>query len=95
MIDRKKIDKKQKEEETARQKTINSEWEMFSKTHAYKDLIDYMESQKAMLLNYAENLQMPGPDGKMVMIDGPISNLLLQNRRGVNIVSTYIKLRSE
>lgn len=96
MIQPKKIDTKARDEAAAMQKTINNEWQTFSKTHAYKDLMEYMDAQLEMLLGQAENMQMPHPNGKGLMpIDGKMSNLLLQNRRGVNIVRTYIRLRSE
>lgn len=94
-MDKMNANKKAKEEAAAKQRAINSQWKEFSKTAAYKDLMSYMDDQSAMLLNYAESLQMPDPSGKMVGIDGKMSNLLLQNRRGVNIVRTYIGLRSE
>lgn len=83
-------------DEALRQQKIVKQWHSFSKTEAFKDLMEYCEGQQEMLLTYAEELEMPGPLGKgRVPITGEMSNLLLQNRRGINIVKTYIRLRSE
>lgn len=82
--------------EAAKQRQIVSEWGAFSHTEAYKDLMDYCELQREMLLSYAEEMAMPHPSGKgVVPINGEMSTFLLQNRRGINIVRTYIRLRSE
>lgn len=88
---------KNKEEAKAKQRTINSEWETFSKTHAYKDLVMYMDDMMSMYLQYAEEMQMPSPlpGGGKLPIDKDHAFSYLQNRRGVNIVKTYIRLRSE
>jgi hypothetical protein len=58
--------------------------------------MSYGDSQRDMLLKYAEEMAMPHPNGKgVVPIDGQMSNYLLQNRRGISIMTTYIRLRSE
>lgn len=84
-------------ESSAKEQQLRNQWVDFSKTDAYKELMDYMTSQGNMLLQYAEELQMPNPNpniGGKVAISGEIANLLLQNRRGINIVKTYISIYS-
>lgn len=80
----------------ALQKKIVAQWRQFSKTEAYKDLMAYGDTQRDMLLKYAEEMAMPHPGGHgVVAIDGKMANYLLQNRRGIGIMTTYIRLRSE
>lgn len=75
---------------------ILTEWATFSKTTAFKELMQYMDDNRQLLHDYAEERVMPSPiDGKKIAIDSETSNSLLQNARGINIVRTYIRLRSE
>jgi hypothetical protein len=82
----------QKEERTKLQRRIANDWKTFSKTAAYKDLQEYMESNMAMLLEYSQDMVMPSPVGKGEEIIIPIekAHSLLQNRRGLAIVKTYV-----
>ena len=58
--------------------------------------MEYADGQREMLLGYAEEMAMPHPSGKgRTPINGEMSNFLLQNRRGISIMTTYIRLRSE
>ena len=84
-------------ESSKKEQVLRNQWIEFAKTDAYKDLMAYMQMQGDMLLQYAEELQMPNPNptiGGKVAISGEIANLLLQNRRGINIVKTYISIYS-
>lgn len=87
---------KARDEYDALQNKIRSQWVNFAtKTgrEAYKDLLEYCDAQRELYRQYAEERQMPGPDGKMYFIDSETAAALLQNSRGVNIVRTYIKSR--
>lgn len=77
------------------QKKIVSQWQDFSRTLAYKDLMSYIDDQRTMLIEMAEERAMPIGNGKKASIDTETANSLLQNSRGLNIVRTYIRLRSE
>lgn len=70
------------------------QWKVFSKQEAYQDLIEYVESQREMFRQYAEDRAMPHPLGEgIVYLDNETVAALLQNSRGLNIVKTYIELR--
>lgn len=76
------------------QNKILEEWKAFSNTQAYKDLLEYLNSQREMYRQYAEERVMPHPMGEgSVPIDNETVAALLQNSRGLNIVKTYIELR--
>ena len=86
---------KAREESQKLQQVINRQWIAFSKgsPEAYQDLLEYVESQREMYRQYAEERAMPHPNpnvGGMVPIDNATVAALLQNSRGVNIVKTYI-----
>lgn len=78
---------------------ITSQWATFATSTgkaAYEDLLKYCDDQRAMLIKYAEERQMPHPNpsvGGMVPIDSETCAALLQNSRGINIVRTYIANR--
>ena len=77
------------------QEKIVKAWQAFSTTEAYEDLMKYIDMQREMYRQYAEERAMPHPMGDGVV---PLTNedvaALLQNSRGLNIVRTYIELRS-
>lgn len=82
--------------ESSKQDRIVNQWRAFSRTEAFKDYMEYAQSQQDMLIKYAEELQMPGPMGKgMIPITGEMANFLLQNRRGIGIMTSYARLRAE
>lgn len=74
---------------------IHNEWREFSKTLAYKKMMEYADDQSKMLLKYAEEMAMPSPNGGTVPLDIQKSHSLLQNKRGIGIMTTYIRLYSE
>jgi len=78
---------------TDREKTISNEWLAFSKTSAYKDLMEYGNSTKELLTEYAREGVMPSPlaDGEQVAISGEKALFLLQNSRGCDIILSYIE----
>lgn len=89
--DKKRIEK-QKQEAIKLQKRIANDWNAFSKTAAYKDLQEYMSSNMEMFLDYSQEMVMPSPVAKGEEIIIPIekAHSLLQNRRGVAIVKSYV-----
>lgn len=90
----KDIKAKDKEAELAakRIKLITNQWRTFSKTAAYKDLMEYCNQNQAMLLDYAEEMVMPSPvaQGEQITLSIEKAHSLLQNRRGIGIVKTYV-----
>lgn len=94
MADKKIIGEKN---EATRQARIVSQWQAFSHTDAYKDFMEYGDAQQAMFLHYAEELAMPHPtSGKgLIPISENAGMNLLQNRRGIGIMTSYAKLRAE
>lgn len=75
---------------------LKYEWAEFSKTLAYKKMMEYADTQRDMLLRYAEDMSMPSPQGQgTVSLDDKMSVNLLQNRRGIGIMTTYVRLYSE
>lgn len=78
------------------ERQVRNEWQTFSKTLAYKRMMEYAESHGNTLLRYAEERAMPDLTGKgMRAIDNEMSNSLLQNKRGIGIITSYIRLYSE
>lgn len=80
------------------QQKITKQWQNFAKgvgRDAYKDLMDYIDSQQKMYLKYCEDQAMPHPTVKDEIV--PLSNdmiaSLLQSHRGLGIVKTYIQSR--
>lgn len=72
---------------------IRREWRDFSTTTAYKEMIKFAETHRESMLSYAEEMSMPTNDGKgRVSLDDKMSINLLQNRRGIGILLTYIRL---
>lgn len=76
---------------------IMKQWQNFAKAtgrEAYEDLMQYIDSQRDMLIHFAEELEMPSPDGKgMVSIPQETAATFLQTTRGLRIVKTYIQNR--
>jgi hypothetical protein len=83
---------KDAQERASRERSIANQWREFAKTAAYKDLVEYMETNQAMLLEYAQEMVMPSPvaEGQQLIIDEKKAFSLLQNRRGIDIVRTYV-----
>ena len=72
---------------------LRSQWREFAKTEAYAELMKYAEVNRSNLLKYAEEMSMPSPLGKgNVSLDDKMSINLLQNRRGIGIITSYIGL---
>ena len=83
-------------ESDLKQRQIVNDWTAFSKTAGYKDIMEYIDRHRTNLISFAEERAMPSPDGKgMVSLNNETASSLLQNARGMNIVRTYIRLRSE
>lgn len=84
-------------EASKKQKAITKQWQLFatiSGRDAYKDLMEYIDLQRELYRQYAEDMQMPSPTGKgMVHIDKDTAAILLQNSRGLRIIQTYIRNR--
>lgn len=75
---------------------IKADISAFLRTAGGKHLMQYADDQREMLLSYAEEMAMPHPNGSgKIPIDGQTANYLLQNRRGIGIVTTYVRLYSE
>lgn len=76
-----------------RERAIAKQWLAFSKTEAYKDLMEYGHSTSEMLTTYAKEMVMPSPvaDGEQLVIDGEKSLSLLQNARGCDIILSYVE----
>lgn len=78
------------------ERTIRNQWREFSKTLAYKRMLEYAEINGEMLLRQAEESAMPHPNGTGTMpIDDHMAMNLLQNKRGIAIMTTYIRIYSE
>lgn len=72
---------------------LRQQWQEFAKTEAYAEFRNYAELNRGNFLKYAEEMAMPSPDGKgYVSLDDKMSINLLQNRRGVGIMTTYIDI---
>jgi len=95
MIEAKNVDKKEKDskEFIEREKSIARQWATFSKTDAYRDLMNYGHSTSDMLTTYSKEMVMPSPvgEGEQIIIDGEKSLSLLQNARGCDIILSYIE----
>ena len=80
-------------QDNRKEATLRSQWREFAKTEAYAELMKYAEVNRDNLLKYAEDMAMPSPDGKgYVSLDDKMSINLLQNRRGIGIITSYIGL---
>lgn len=90
--DKEKLDKIAKDN-ADRERAIARQWLNFSKTEAYKDLMQYGHSNSDMLTTYAKEMVMPSPvaEGEQIVIDGEKSLSLLQNARGCDIILSYIE----
>jgi len=82
------------------QEKIVKQWKSFatiSGKDAYKDLMEYIDAQMAMYLKYCEDQAMPHPRNteQVVPLSNDMISTLLQNRRGLGIVKTYIQSRVE
>ena len=90
--DKEKLDKIAKDN-ADRERAIARQWLNFSKTEAYKDLMQYGHSTSDMLTTYAKERVMPSPidEGAQVVIDGETASSLLQNSRGCDIILSYIE----
>jgi hypothetical protein len=79
------------------QTKIKKQWHNFATStgrEAYEDLMQYIDSQREMLIHFAEELEMPSPDGKgMATIPQETAATFLQTTRGLRIVKTYIQNR--
>lgn len=73
---------------------IKGEWRDFSKTLAFKRLMEYTETNKEMLLRDATDYTI-SLNGKKVTITPEMALTLLQRRAGIDIVKTYIGLYVE
>lgn len=74
---------------------IRNEWRAFAQTTAFKEMMEFGKGNSDMLTRYAKNLEMPGPDGKMHVINGNTSNLILQRSAGIDIMTSYVRLYVE
>lgn len=85
------------QQDQKRQEKITDQWKKFASTfgrEAYEDLMQYAEQQREMYRQYAEEREMPHPNGNgKIPIDNETVAALLQNSRGVNIMRTYITTR--
>lgn len=78
------------------ERTIRNQWNQFSKTLAYKKMMEYAEANGSMLQRQAEESAMPHPNGTgIIPIDDHMAMNLLQNKRGIAIMTTYIRIYSE
>jgi hypothetical protein len=85
---------KKRDEETKRQVKVSEQWKAFSTTEAFKDLVNYIDQQREMYRQYAEERQIPHPNGGgKVPIDNETVAALLQNSRGLSIVKAYLEGR--
>lgn len=93
-LEPKNMDKIEKanQEAAKREKMIANQWRTFSKTAAFKDWMQYCEQNKEMLLEYAQEMVMPSPvkNGEQIILTIEKAHSLLQNRRGIDIVKTYV-----
>lgn len=95
------MDKGQKRDEAQElQAKVTKQWQNFANTtgrEAYRDLLAYIDDQREMFRKYAEDRQMPHPngDGTYITLDNEATASLLQNSRGLNIVRTYLLARVE
>jgi hypothetical protein len=83
--------------DSKRDAQIKADIAAFLRTAGGKHILEYGDQQREMLLQYAEEMAMPHPDGsgKKIPIDGNTANYLLQNRRGIGIITTYVRLYGE
>ena len=80
-------------QDNKKESLIRREWQDFSKTTAFAEMMKYAELNRDNFLRFAEEMSMPGADGKgHVSLDDKMSINLLQNRRGIGILLTYIRL---
>lgn len=90
---------KARELEAKKQARITKQWRNFATgvgRDAYKDLMQYIDDMSAMYVKYAEDRAMPHPNGSgVVPIDNETIGALLQNKRGMSIIQTYIRNRVE
>lgn len=84
---------RQKTEAARLQSRISGEWKDFSRTYAYKQLMEYIDLQDYMAITGAK-----GPintfdtdDGSQVSFDGQKAAALLQRSVGYDIVRLYVK----
>ena len=73
---------------------IRGEWRDFSKTLAYKEMMQYMEVTGDRLITDATEGTIT-INGEKHPITGEYMNFLLQRRAGIDIIKTYIRLFSE
>lgn len=94
-MEAKDVEKQQKisKANAERERAIARQWLNFSRTDAYKDLMQYGHSTSEMLTTYAKEMVMPSPvkDGEQIIIDGEKSLSLLQNARGCDIILSYVE----
>lgn len=76
-----------------REKAIARQWLNFSKTDAFKDLMEYGHSTSDMLTTYAKEMVMPSPvkEGEEIILTIEKSHSLLQNARGCDIILSYVE----
>lgn len=74
---------------------IKGEWRDFSKTLAFKQLMEYAGSNQVMLERYAKDMSMPGPNGGPISLDVEKAMSLLQRSAGIDIMTSYIRLYVE
>lgn len=81
------------EEQIKRNKQIAAQWKTFSKTEAYKELMDYIELQDYLAVTAAKGPVMPfgGKDGEELVFDVEKSTFLLQRSVGYDIVKEYVE----
>lgn len=77
----------------SKEEAIARQWLNFSKTDAYKDLMEYGHSTSELLTTYAKEMVMPSPvnGDEQLVIDGEKSLSLLQNARGCDIILSYVE----
>lgn len=78
----------------SKDKLIRNEWAAFSKTTAFKEMMEYADNTSDMLLRDATDISIT-IDGKRVAISGEMMNFLLQRKAGIAIMTTYIRVYSE
>jgi hypothetical protein len=78
-----------------KQARITKQWSDFSRTEAYKDLMEYCDGLKEMYIKYCEDQAMPHPTktGDVVPLGNDMIASLLQARRGAGMIQTYISNR--
>lgn len=90
--DTKKLDKIAKAN-NERERAIAKQWLAFSKTDAYRDLMQYGHSTSEMLTTYAKEMVMPSPvkEGEEIILTVEKAHSLLQNSRGCDIILSYVE----